>query len=439
MSSSDRHKDAGQQHSDHAVAVPSRLARKLGTFDAVIMGLGSMIGAGVFAVVGPAAAAAGTGLLVALLIAALVAWCNALSSAQLAALYPESGGTYAYGRRRLGSFWGFLAGWAFVVGKLASCAAMALTFASYAAPQYMRPLAVAAVLGVTAVNWYGIQKTAVLTRAIVLVVLLALAAVITSSLYGGRIEPQRLLPLGGSGPYGILQAAGLWFFAFAGFARLATLGEEVVDPVRTIPRAIPIALGFTLLVYAGVAVTALLVVDLGTLARSTAPLVAVVEAGGQPAWSPLVRIGASVASLGVLLSLVVGVSRTGFAMAANRDLPHYYAAVHPRHRIPHRAELAVGVLVALAVAFADLRSAIGFSAFTVLTYYAITNAAALTLQEAERRWPRWVAPAGLAGCLILAFTLPLAAVLAGTVVLALGALGYWLRRHRWPDQDDDPH
>ena len=408
-------------------AVPTRLARKLGTFDAIVIGLGSMIGAGVFAVVGPAAESAGSGLLLALAIAAVVAYCNALSSAQLAALHPESGGAYVYGRKRLGALWGFLAGWGFVVGKLASCAAMSLTFASYAAPQWMRPLAVTAVLVMTAVNYFGIKKTAMLTRAIVIVVLVALATVVCATLYGGEIEADRLLPLAGTGPYGVLQAAGLWFFAFAGYARLATLGEEVVDPSRTIPRAIPIALGITLFVYAAVAVAAVLAVDIDTLARAQAPLAAAVEAGSLSSWSPVVRIGATVASLGVLLSLVVGVSRTMFSMAANRDLPHYFAAVHPRYRVPHRAELGVGLLVALAAASVDLRSAIGFSAFTVLAYYAVTNASALTLNASERRWPKGIAIAGLVGCMVLAFTLPVQSVLAGTAVLVAGAVVFLLR------------
>lgn len=418
------------------LAHPSRLARKLNTFDAIVIGLGAMIGAGVFAVVGPAAAAAGTGLLAALLIAALVAYCNALSSAQLAALYPQSGGTYVYGRKRLGALWGFLAGWGFVVGKLASCAAMALTFASYAAPQWMRPLAIAAVLAVTTVNYFGIQKTALLTRAIVFVVLVALGIVVAATLYGGQIRTERLLPLTGTGLYGILQAAGLWFFAFAGYARLATLGEEAIDPERTIPRAIPVALAITLLVYASVAVAALLAVDLDVLVRATAPLVAAVEAGGLPGWSPVVRVGATVASLGVLLSLVVGVSRTAFSMAGNRDLPRFFSAVHPRYRVPHRAELGVGILVALTVAFVDLRSAIGFSAFTVLTYYAVTNASALTLKASELRWPRWVAVAGLAGCALLAFTLPVQSVLAGSAVLAAGAIVFLLRARYAPAESD---
>lgn len=408
-------------------AEPTRLARKLHTFDAIVIGLGAMIGAGVFAVVGPAAQAAGTGLLAALAIAALVAYCNAMSSAQLAALYPESGGAYVYGRKRLGGLWGFLAGWGFVVGKLASCAAMALTFASYAAPERTRPLAVTAVLAMTAVNYFGIKKTAMLTRAIVLVVLVSLAAVIAATLYGGQIEPERLQPWTGTSPYGVLQAAGLWFFAFAGYARLATLGEEVIDPARTIPRAIPIALGITLLVYATVAIAAMLAVDLDTLSGAVAPLAAAVAAGGMPEWEPVVRIGASIASLGVLLSLVVGVSRTVFSMANNRDLPHFFAAAHARYRVPHHAELGVGLLVALAVAFVDLRSAIGFSSFTVLTYYAVTNSAALTLNATERRWPRWLAAAGLAGCVVLAFSLPVESVIVGSAVLAAGVAVFTLR------------
>ena len=120
----------------------TRLARRLNTFDAVVIGLGSMIGAGVFAAIGPAAQAAGSGLLVGLALAAVIAYCNATSSAQLAAVHPESGGTYVYGRERLGRFWGFLAGWGFVVGKTASCAAMALTFGAYVSPSLRRPLAV---------------------------------------------------------------------------------------------------------------------------------------------------------------------------------------------------------------------------------------------------------------------------------------------------------
>ena len=407
---------------------PSRLARRLGTGDAVAIGLGAMIGAGVFAAFGPAARAAGDGLLVGLAVAALVAYCNATSSAQLAAIHPESGGTYAYGRRRLGPFWGFLAGWGFVIGKLASCAAMAITFASYAAPSLTRPFAVGAVLALTAVNLRGVQKTVALTKVIVAVVLASLALAVAAVWLGGTADIGRLSPLSGTTLQGVMQSAGLLFFAFAGYARLATLGEEVIEPARAIPRAIPIALGIALIVYAAVAISALAGAGAASIAASSAPLATAVGSGRLASLVPAVRVGATVASLGALLSLLVGVSRTVFAMASTRDLPAVLAAVHPRHQVPHRAELMVGAIVAIVAAVADIRYAIGFSSFAVLVYYAITNAAALTLDRNQRRWPRGLAALGLLGCVALAFTLPTASVIGGAAMMFAGAALYLVRR-----------
>jgi len=407
---------------------PSRLARKLGTQDAVIVGLGSMIGAGVFAAIGPAARAAGNLVVVSLLIAGAIAYCNATSSAALAALYPESGGAYVYGTRRLGAAWGFLAGWAFIVGKLASCAAMALTFARYAAPSLARPLAIVAVISLTAVNSFGIRKTVGLTKVIVGVVLLALGACLFATLAGGALRLDRLWPLDSVAPRGVLQAAGLLFFAFAGYARIATLGEEVVDPVRTIPRAIPVALGLTLLIYAAVLISALAAAGSDALAASPAPLAEAIRGGRFGSVSIAVRLGATVASLGVLLSLIVGVSRTVFAMAAARDLPSPLAGVHPRHQVPHRAELLVGAVVVLLVVLLDVGQAIGFSSFTVLGYYAITNASALTLSREERRWPRPLAVVGLTGCLLMAASLPTKTVVSGLGVLSLGLVTFGVSR-----------
>jgi APA family basic amino acid/polyamine antiporter len=383
----------------------TRLSRQLTTRDAIVVGLGSMIGAGVFSAVGPAARAAGNAVLVSLLVAAVLAYCNATSSASLAALYPESGGAYVYGRRRLGHLWGALAGWAFVLGKVASCAAMALTFGRYVAPSFARPLAILAVVALTTVNTFGVRKTVGATRAIVAVVLLALAVTLVAALVGGQPRAARLWPLDDVGALAILRGAGFLFFAFAGYARIATLGEEVVEPARTIPRAIPAALGIALLVYAAVVTTALAAAGADVLATSPAPLADAVRAGTMAPLAFVVRVGAAVASLGVLLSLLVGVSRTAFAMASQRDLPAWLAAVHPRHRVPHRAELVVGAAVVALLAFVDLGDAIGFSSFSVLLYYAITNAAALTLTPAERRWPRPLALLGLAGCLVVAASL----------------------------------
>ncbi|MEV5827654.1 APC family permease [Spirillospora sp. NPDC052242] len=407
---------------------PDELRRRLGTFDAVVVGLGAMIGAGIFAALAPAARAAGSGLLLGLALAGAVAYCNATSSARLAARYPASGGTYVYGRERLGEFWGHLAGWGFVVGKTASCAAMALTVGGYVWPEHAHAVAVAAVVALTAVNYAGVHKSALLTRVIVAAVLAVLAAVVAAVLASGAADAGRLDPGAGATAGGVLQAAGLLFFAFAGYARIATLGEEVRDPARTIPRAIPIALGIVLAVYAAVAAAALAVLGGAGLARTAAPLAAAVDAAGAPGLEPVVRAGAAIAALGALLALVLGVSRTVLAMARDRHLPHALAAVHPRFGVPHRAELAVGAVVAAVAATADLRDVIGFSSFGVLAYYAIANAAAWTLAPDEGRPPRAVPLLGLAGCLVLAFALPLASVAAGAAVLAAGAAWYAVRR-----------
>ncbi|CQD10177.1 transporter [Mycolicibacterium conceptionense] len=398
------------------------LQRRLGTTDAVVIGLGSMVGAGIFAALTPAAAAAGSGLLIGLALAAVVAYCNATSSARLAARYPQSGGTYVYGRERLGEFWGYTAGWSFIVGKTASCAAMALTVGAYVWPQWAHAVAVAAVVALTAVNYAGIQKSALLTRVIVGCVLAVLAAVVVVIAGSGATDLTRLEIGGDTGFGGVLQAAGLLFFAFAGYARIATLGEEVRDPARTIPRAIPIALGIALLVYAVVAVAVLAVLGGPGLASAPAPLADAVTAAGAPQWQPVVRAGAAVAALGSLLALILGVSRTTLAMARDHHLPHWLAAVHPRFNVPHRAEIVVGIVVAMLAAVADLRGAIGFSSFAVLLYYAIANASAWTLGA------RVIPAAGLAGCLLLAFSLPLTSVLTGLAVVAVGAVSYAVRR-----------
>ncbi|MBB5933270.1 APC family permease [Streptomyces zagrosensis] len=412
--------------------IEAGLRRELGTFDAVMTGLGAMIGAGVFAAFAPAADAAGSGLLLALGLAAVVAYCNATSSARLAARYPASGGTYVYGRERLGPFWGHLAGWSFVVGKTASCAAMALVVGSYVWPDHERTVAVAAVVTLTVVNCLGVRKAAWLTWVIVAAVLAVLAAVCVAAWSGEHArapwaadETATEVTFGG-----VLQAAGLLFFAFAGYARIATLGEEVRDPTRTIPRAIPLALCIVLVVYAAVGAATLATLGPGGLADASAPLADTVRAAGAGWLVPVVRVGAALAALGALLTLILGVSRTTLAMARDRHLPGLLTAVHARTAAPYRAEIAVGAVVAVAVTVADLRGAIGFSSFGVLAYYAIANASALTLTAEESRPPRLIPVIGLAGCATLAFALPLSAVVTGTAVVAGGALSYGARE-RW--------
>lgn len=408
---------------------PNRLRRSLGVGDAVVIGLSSMIGAGIFAALAPAARAAGAGLLIGLAAAGVIAYCNASSSARLAALYPASGGTYVYGRERLGEFWGYLAGWGFVVGKTASCAAMALTVGTYAWPAHAHIVAVMSVLALTVVNYFGVQKSTWLARSIVATVLLVLMAVIIAAFGSGPPDlVANLTTLQGISAGGVLQSAGLLFFAFAGYARIATLGEEVRDPARTIPRAILVALAVTLAVYAAVAVAVLAVLGPRRVAATATPLVDAVRVAGAGWLAPIVAVGAVLAALGSLLSLLLGVSRTALAMARDRHLPHQLDAVHPRFAVPHRAEIAVGVVAAALAAAVDLRGAIGFSSFAVLAYYAIANASAFTLRPGEGALPKVIPVLGALGCVVVAFALPATSVIAGTAFLAVGALVFWVRR-----------
>ncbi|RNE64167.1 amino acid permease [Cryobacterium tepidiphilum] len=413
------------------------LSRRLGTVDAVALGLGSMIGAGIFAAFAPAAAAAGAGLLVGLVIAAVIAFCNATSSAQLAAQYPTSGGTYIYGREQLGEWPGFLAGWCFVIGKTASCAAMALTAAAYAVPEeWAKPVGVAAVLVLATVNCFGVTRTAALTKLIVVFVLAVLVIVIAV----GLPTPAGTVAIGNvlsGGWYGILQSAGLLFFAFAGYARIATMGEEVRDPGRTIPRAIIIALSIVLVLYALVAVALVFTLGPVPLASSRAPLTDLLAAQGVTAPIPLVRAGAAVAALGALLALVAGIGRTTLAMARHSDLPAWLGAVHPRYRVPHHAEIALALVVSVLVLTIDLRGAIGFSSFGVLLYYFVANVSAFTQQPGNRRYPKALQVLGASGCLVLVATLPPVSIVAGLVVVAAGVFYRLARLRRRPARRRD--
>jgi APA family basic amino acid/polyamine antiporter len=387
-----------------------------------------MLGAGVFVVFSPAASLAGPLLTLAVALAGVIAYCNAVASAQLAARYPASGGSYLYGRKQLGEWPGFIAGWGFVTGKTASCAAMALTFGHYLAPAYATPVAVAAVVVLTGVNLLGITRTALLTRILLAVVLATLAFVAVASVLGPHPDGSGAAgPAGGSAwtgsAWGVLPAAGLMFFAFAGYARIATLGEEVKDPATTIPRAILAALAAAFLIYLGLAVLLKWHLPAQQLAGSTAPLLDAVTSSPLRGGAPFVQAGAAAACLGALLALITGVGRTAMAMARERDLPGPLARVGGAHTVPFIAELAVGAAVIVLLLTTDVLTVVGFSSFGVLIYYAVTNAAAFTLDERPWHAPRWLNVLGFLGCLVLAVTLPPASVLGMAAVLAVGVAG----------------
>ncbi|WP_336705084.1 APC family permease [Micrococcus terreus] len=410
-------------------ATPS-LARRLTLPQAIVIGVGSMVGAGVFSALGLAAAHAGAWLLAALALAGLTAWANATSTAQLAAVHPTSGGAYTFGRRQLNDTAGFIAGWGFVTGKSASVAAMAYTFALYVAPGdpstdwTPRWVAVAAVVVITGVNLLGITRTAQATMAIVVPVVLILVVVIIAAFSG---SPQQFPTTAGTSQpgslWGVVQGAGLLFFAFAGYARIATLGEEVVDPRRSIPRAVMSALGFTLVLYVVLAVALLQLLGAEGLAGSPAPVRDAVEATLGSGWVWLAVVGAALASLGSMLNLVAGISRTALAMAREGDLPRPLARVDERTSVPWVAQVVTGVVVIGLVLATDILTVVGFSSFGVLVYYAVSNLAASTLQERVIAGPRWFNLVGLALCVLLAVTLPPVSVLTMVAVFAVGLVG----------------
>ncbi|WP_233159628.1 APC family permease [Pseudonocardia sp. MH-G8] len=404
----------------------SSVQRRLGTADATVLGLAAMLGTGVFAVWAPAAAAAGPWLLLAVVLAGVVAACNAASTADLAVAHPESGGGYVYGRARLSPGAGRLAGVAFLVGKTASAAAAAGVFGSYVLPSAPLPAAAMVIVAATVLNSTGVRWTSRGAYALVGGTLAVLLVVVAIGLLGPEqaavataatpdVEP---VPTRG-GVFGVLTAAGLVFFAFAGYARIATLGEEVRDPHRTLRRAIALALGIAMLTYLLVAAALLAGLGADRLATEAAPLVAVVDGGEASALGVLVRAGAAVAAGSALLSVLVGVSRTALAMARRGELPTGLAAISSRGT-PRRADI-VGGLVAIGIAaFAGPVAAIALSACSVLVYYAVINLSALRLPAAQRSWPHWTSCLGLLLCLGLAALLPTHQVVTTAVALAVG-------------------
>lgn len=406
-----------------------RLHRTLDLSDAVFIGVGSMIGAGVYSVWSPATRSAGPLLLVGLAVAALVANFNARSTARLARLYPQSGGTYVYGRECLGPTWGFLAGWGFVAGKTASCAAMASTIGAYLLPEHTRSIAVTAIVVMTLVNIGGLQRTVLVTRILlglsgVVLLIVVVAGTSSSTFDGGSLWPLADLTDDRSllrRSYDVLQSAGLLFFAFAGYARIATLGEEVRDPERNISRAIGTSLSIVVVIYFAVGFTLLATVPISHIADASDPLRLLVSTSNFEFLSPFIRFGAVIAALGALLNLLPGVSRTALAMARHRDLPDFLAEIDHRRSLPVRAEITVAACAIAVVLIFDLRDSIALSGVGILFYYSITHLSSLTLSST--RLQRLTASIGFVGCIGLITCLPVSILLTGSGVLLIGLFG----------------
>ena len=404
------------------------LRRELGIGDAVLLGLGSIVGTGVFVGTGIAAEVAGPSLILAIGLAGVLATFNGLSSAQLAASNPTSGGTYEYGYEYLNPVLGFTAGWMFLAAKSASAATAALGFAGYldrltGVGGGGVLVAILAVAAITMLVSFGIRRSAIANAVIVAVTLLGLLWFAAAGSF--EIDATQFTPFFGGGTTGLLEATALMFVAYTGYGRIATLGEEVHDPQRTIPRAIIVTLVATVVLYLAVATTGIGAAGADALARATggtaAPLEVVArEFPGGAVTAKIVSVAAVTALLAVLLNLVLGLSRVALAMGRRGDLPGVVARIDDSGRTPFVAVPLVGLIIAGLAAFGSVRTTWTFSAFTVLVYYALTNLAAIRLPAGARRYPVVIAWLGLAGCLGLAFWVDVTAWTAGLGVIGVG-------------------
>lgn len=400
------------------------LARVLTLKYAVAVGLGAIIGAGIFVVTGVAAGISGPAMIIGLIIAGIIASFNALSSAQLAAVYPHSGGTYEYGYQLLNPTLGFSAGWMFLISKLSAAGVVAIGFGNYfyqllpvIPPLYY---AVAAVLILTIANYMGIKKAGILNLTIVSVTIFSLLYLIVSGF--PEIKKENFEPFTPFGISGIAEATALLFFAFTGYARIATLAEEVKEPEKTIPRAVIITIVTAIILYVLISVVAIGVIGAEAMAATKSPLQQVASSLSNPFVSSVITLGASTAMLGVLLSQILGISRMMLAMGRRKDLPVFFEKIHAKNKVPHVGIFITGAIIILLTVLGSFEFIVRSASFTILLYYSITNIAALKQPLNEQRFGKAVPVLGLIGCLVMAASLPYQIIISGLIILFIGNL-----------------
>jgi len=401
------------------------LKRELGLFDAMSIGIGAIVGAGIFVVMGVAAAMAGPALVVSLLISAFIAGLSALSFAQLAAAIPKEGGGYEYARELVSPFAGFMYGWLWLFTNIVVGAVVALGFAHYLSvfiPLPVNVIAAGACVAITVINYAGAKESGKANDILVVVKLAILGLFVALGI--AAVKEGNLTPFAPHGGLGVLQGAALIFFAFGGFARITVVAEEVKEPAKNVPRAIILALAISTVVYILVGLTAVGLVGYARLGGTGSPLAIAATAEGN-VMARLISVGALAATLSVLLTTVLGVSRTAYTMGRNRELPGLFARLHPARGVPHLAILVLGSLMAALALFTDITEAAAVSNFGLLAYYAIANISALKLKKPL--YPKWVPAAGLASCLFLIPFLSPLSIAIGLAAVLSGAGLYLLR------------
>ena len=378
--------------------------RTLTLQNSLFLGLSSMIGAGLFVNIAPTAVISSYSLILGLVIASFLAFANASSSAQLARVYPETGGTYLYARKVLGNNASLFSGIVFIVGKIISSIAIALTFGNYLMPSYPKTSGVMLVLLVGIISYFGATKTASVARwfvySVVGILMFYIFSITTSTSFNFSIPISKGLSL-----ETLLISSSIWFFAFTGYSRLATFGEEVRNPEKIIPKAILTGLGLTVTIYFLVTYITLGIVDPSIIQNSSTPLKVAFDLSRFSNFSFLISIASTIATGSVLLALIPGISRVAVAMSRDKYLPISLSKIHKKYNSAYIADVSITFIVILGILTVDVIEAIKMSSFFILLYYSLTNLSVIKLEKSQRLYSILIPYFGLLGCLLLASSL----------------------------------
>lgn len=384
----------------------NNFSRTLTKRNSLYLGLSSMIGAGLFYNLAPTSKISSYSSILGLLLASTLAFANASSSAQLASLYPQTGGTYLYANKVLGKLPGNIAGIVFILGKTVSCVAIALTLGNYISPIYGKELGVGLSVIVFLIGYKGITKTAALARWFVLIVISILAFFCIAILMTSSTNIAIPL-LEGFSASNLFLSAAIWFFAFTGYSRLATYGEEIKNPETIIPSSILTGLGITVTIYLFVNWLSLAIIGPEVVANSNTPLLVAMDVSVMSDFSFLIVFASTIATASVFLALLPAISRIYVAMSRDGILPNMFSKIHNKNNSAYVSELFVLLTVIVGIYTINITNAIKLSAFFILIYYSLTNLSVINLEKNQRLYPVSIAYYGLLMCMVLGFSLVL--------------------------------
>ena len=384
----------------------NNFSRTLTKRNSLYLGLSSMIGAGLFYNLAPTSKISSYSSILGLLLASTLAFANASSSAQLASLYPQTGGTYLYANKVLGKLPGNIAGIVFILGKTVSCVAIALTLGNYISPIYGKELGVGLSVIVFLIGYKGITKTAALARWFVLIVISILVFFCIAILMTPSTNIAIPL-LEGFSASNLFLSAAIWFFAFTGYSRLATYGEEVKNPETIIPSSILTGLGITVTIYLFVNWLSLAIIGPEVVANSNTPLLVAMDVSVMSDFSFLIVFASTIATASVFLALLPAISRIYVAMSRDGILPNIFSKIHNKNNSAYVSELFVLLTVVVGIYTINITNAIKLSALFILIYYSLTNLSVIKLEKNQRLYSVSIAYYGLLMCMILGFSLVL--------------------------------